>query len=206
MLARAAEHGVAPITWQELGGQKDLVAFSHGKLLACACSCLFQEHLYCAWQELGEQQDLVAFSHGPMEASSHVETTLTQLVQQLVVEAQVRRLERQHGLRLSPTELLANSLGKLAAGVQQLEQGLAAAAPAAASGAMDGPTGAPAGSSGNSNGNGSGGGPAPSSSAPQGSTTTSSSSSGGGSSRRPAMMLFAGRRSSSRRFLLLQNW
>lgn len=64
MLARAAEHGVAPITWQELGGQKDLVAFSHGKLLACACSCLFQEHLYCAWQELGEQQDLVAFSHG----------------------------------------------------------------------------------------------------------------------------------------------
>ncbi len=64
MLARAAEHGVAPITWQELGEQKDLVAFSHGKLLACACSCLFQEHLYCAWQELGEQQDLVAFSHG----------------------------------------------------------------------------------------------------------------------------------------------
>lgn len=138
------------------------------------------------------------FAAGPIEASSHVETTLTQLVQEVTVAAQVgelcapgiaarqqccradavrsciwaraggrppqvllrpaqvRRLERQRGLRLSTTELLANSLGKLAASVQQLSEGLAAAAAAAA-----GPT--------------------------------------------PATMLFAGRRSSSRRYLVLQN-
>jgi X-X-X-Leu-X-X-Gly heptad repeat protein len=36
----------------------------------------------------------------------------------------VRRLERQRGVRLSSTELLANSLGKLAAGVQRLATGL----------------------------------------------------------------------------------
>jgi hypothetical protein len=54
MLARAERHGVASVTWRELGG------------------CL------------------LAFSHGPAEASSHVETTLTQLVQEAVVVAQVR--------------------------------------------------------------------------------------------------------------------
>ncbi|KAL4421767.1 hypothetical protein ABPG77_009750 [Micractinium sp. CCAP 211/92] len=70
------------------------------------------------WQELDGQ--LVAFSHGPVEASSHVETTLTQLVQEVTVAAQVRRLQRQRGIQLTPTELLASSLAKLALGVESL--------------------------------------------------------------------------------------
>ncbi len=53
MLSRAAQHGVAPVVWQELCGE------------------------------------LAAMSHGPAEASSHVETTLTQLVQEVVIQAQV---------------------------------------------------------------------------------------------------------------------
>ena len=40
---------------------------------------------------------------------------------------QVRQLEARQGLRLTPTERLANSLGKLAAGVERLAQGLAQA-------------------------------------------------------------------------------
>ncbi|KAL4431465.1 hypothetical protein ABPG75_006721 [Micractinium tetrahymenae] len=70
------------------------------------------------WQEMDGQ--LVAFSHGPVEASSHVETTLTQLVQEVTVAAQVRRLQRQRGVQLTPTELLGNSLAKLALGVEAL--------------------------------------------------------------------------------------
>ncbi|PRW20330.1 hypothetical protein C2E21_9047 [Chlorella sorokiniana] len=174
MLARAAEHGVAPITWQELG----------------------------------EQRDLVAFSHGPMEASSHVETTLTQLVQQLTIEAQVWRLERQRGLRLSPAELLANSLGRLAAGVQQLERGLGIATPAPADLAAAAP--GPAAAVGEGQGSPAAGSSAAAGAGP-GLGSAAGSSSGDGvashtSGSLPAMALFAGRRSSSRRFLLLQNW
>ena len=33
MLARAGRHGVAPISWEEMGEQKDLIAFSHGGVL-----------------------------------------------------------------------------------------------------------------------------------------------------------------------------
>lgn len=33
MLARADRHGVAPISWEEMGEQKDLIAFSHGGVL-----------------------------------------------------------------------------------------------------------------------------------------------------------------------------
>lgn len=37
LLQRAAKHGVAPITWEELGEQRDPVAFSHGgRLLSFA--------------------------------------------------------------------------------------------------------------------------------------------------------------------------
>lgn len=171
-----------------------------------------------------------------MEASSHVETTLTQLVQQLTIEAQVgcrwiackqsyarrmhtrgmpvwplspielhnlsacsakiirtplcpmqvRRLARQRGLRLSSTELLANSLGRLAAGVQQLEQGFSSAATPEPSSAAAGASPAAAG-------------------AADGSSSLSASRAGAGPAL-PALMLFAGRRSSSRRYLLLQNW
>lgn len=70
------------------------------------------------WQDFPDQ--LVAFSHAPIEASSHVETSLTQVVQEVTVAAQVRRLEREKGICLSPTELLASSLAKLALGVASL--------------------------------------------------------------------------------------
>lgn len=70
------------------------------------------------WRELGGR--LLAFSHGPAEASSHVETTLTQLVQEAVVVAQVRRLRAATGTAPSAVELLASSLARLARGVERL--------------------------------------------------------------------------------------
>lgn len=96
----------------------------------------------------------------------------------------MRALARQRGLRLSPTELLANSLGKLAAGVQLLEDGLLPAAAGGEGGARGGEGGSGADGSGNGGGGGEGGAAAP---------------------QLPGLMLFAGRRSSSRRYLLLQN-
>lgn len=36
MLQRSRQHGVAPISWQELEGQ--LIAFSHGEWVYCGCS------------------------------------------------------------------------------------------------------------------------------------------------------------------------
>ncbi|PSC74800.1 hypothetical protein C2E20_2460 [Micractinium conductrix] len=142
VLARAAWHGVAPVSWQEIGGE------------------------------------LLAFAQGPIEAASHVETTLTQLVQELTIAAQVRALERTGGQRITPTELLANALGKLAAGVERLQAEAAAQAAGAAGG--DGDGGGEAGPDGQ-----------PQRRRAQG---------------LPAMLLFASRRSSSRRYLVLQNW
>ena len=146
----------------------------------------------------------------------------------LPLPLQVRRLERQRGVRLSPTELLANSLGRLAAGVQQLEQGLASASPAAAA---DGPPdmvpatpadlspAAPAAATAEDSGRGSAASGSVAAAAARGSSgaaapgdngasghTSSSADARGGGANLPAMALFAGRRSSSRRFLLLQNW
>ena len=115
---------------------------------------------------------------GPIEAASHVETTLTQLVQELTIAAQVRALERTGGQRITPTELLANALGKLAAGVERLQAEAAAQAAGAAGG--DGDGGGEAGPDGQ-----------PQRRRAQG---------------LPAMLLFASRRSSSRRYLVLQNW
>lgn len=97
MLRRAAQHGVAPISWERVGARGDT-----------------------SKKEPEEGGELVAYSHGPAEASSHVETSLTQLVQELVIHAQVRQLAREQGVGLTPTHLLANSLARLARQVERL--------------------------------------------------------------------------------------
>jgi hypothetical protein len=57
---------------------------------------------------------------GPIEAASNVETSLTQLVQNYTIKAQVRDLQRQKGVVLDRTERLANSLGKCAVVIHKL--------------------------------------------------------------------------------------
>lgn len=57
---------------------------------------------------------------GTAEAASNAETTMTQLVQEYTIRAQVRALCSQSGVRIDRTEHVANSLGHLAAVVDQL--------------------------------------------------------------------------------------
>lgn len=57
---------------------------------------------------------------GAAEAASNAETTMTQLVQEYTVRAQVRALCKKTGVRIDRTEHVANSLGHLAAVVDQL--------------------------------------------------------------------------------------
>ena len=57
---------------------------------------------------------------GTAEAASNAETTMTQLVQEYTVRAQVRALCKQTGVKIDRTEHVANSLGHLAAVVDQL--------------------------------------------------------------------------------------
>lgn len=69
---------------------------------------------------LSEDGALTAWAAGPAEAASHVETTLTQAVQELLIAAQVRQLERMERVRLTPGSLLASALARLALGVARL--------------------------------------------------------------------------------------
>lgn len=57
---------------------------------------------------------------GTAEAASNAETTMTQLVQEYTIRAQVRALCNQSDVRTDRTEHVANSLGHLAAVVDQL--------------------------------------------------------------------------------------
>ena len=57
---------------------------------------------------------------GTPEAASNAETTMTQLVQEYTVRAQVRALCAESGVKIDRTEHVANSLGHLAAVVDQL--------------------------------------------------------------------------------------
>ena len=57
---------------------------------------------------------------GTAEAASNAETTMTQLVQEYTIRAQVRALCKQKAFRIDRTEHVANSLGHLAAVVDQL--------------------------------------------------------------------------------------
>ena len=57
---------------------------------------------------------------GTAEAASNAETTMTQLVQEYTIRAQVRALCNKTGLTIDRTERVANSLGHLAAVVDQL--------------------------------------------------------------------------------------
>ena len=64
-----------------------------------------------------EQIHVVA---GTAESASNAETTMTQLVQEFTIRAQVRALCKSRGIRIDRTEHVANSLGHLAAVVDQL--------------------------------------------------------------------------------------
>jgi hypothetical protein len=79
MLRRAEQHGVAPIVWQ-----RESRGAGATPTEAPAGPASSADGSGCA-----AAGDLVALSHGPAEASSHVETTMTQLVQELVIQAQV---------------------------------------------------------------------------------------------------------------------
>lgn len=57
---------------------------------------------------------------GTAEAASNAETTMTQLVQEYTIRAQVRALCKKRGIKIDRTEHVANSLGHLAAVVDQL--------------------------------------------------------------------------------------
>lgn len=57
---------------------------------------------------------------GTAEAASNAETTMTQLVQEYTIRAQVRALCNRTGVKVERTERVANSLGHLAAVVDQL--------------------------------------------------------------------------------------
>lgn len=80
---------------------------------------------------LTESGELEGWTHGTAEAASHVETTLTQAVEELVVAAQLRRVQndRIHGesedVLLPPRNgqlLLASALARLALGVGGLNE------------------------------------------------------------------------------------
>lgn len=57
---------------------------------------------------------------GTAEAASNAETTMTQLIQEYTIRAQVRALCKKKGIKIDRTEHVANSLGHLAAVVDQL--------------------------------------------------------------------------------------
>ncbi|DBA73502.1 hypothetical protein WJX77_001486 [Trebouxia sp. C0004] len=62
----------------------------------------------------------IGIASGTAEAASNAETTMTQLVQEYTIRAQVRALCKKSGIRIDRTEHVANSLGHLAAVVDQL--------------------------------------------------------------------------------------
>ncbi|XRB15301.1 methylcrotonoyl-CoA carboxylase [Pseudoscourfieldia marina] len=74
---------------------------------------------------VNEHGEVIAMSSGFVESSSHVETSLMQLVQQYTVRGQVRQLAAKTGgrCRISRLERLASSLGKLAGTVSTLNGG-----------------------------------------------------------------------------------
>ncbi|GAB4816318.1 hypothetical protein N2152v2_003364 [Parachlorella kessleri] len=138
MLRRAAQHGVAPIAWRRLGAEDrpqqdaDAGAQSSDEASVVGDASVRSGTAFVGGGDASRDGgsgggELTAFSHGPAEASSHVETTLTQLVQELVVQAQVRRLSRKRGIALTPSHLLGNSLAKLARGVERLNAEVAGA-------------------------------------------------------------------------------
>lgn len=73
------------------------------------------------WMDLGQGDGShTGIASGTAEAASNAETTMTQLVQEYTVRAQVRALCKQTGVKIDRTEHVANSLGHLAAVVDQL--------------------------------------------------------------------------------------
>lgn len=73
-------------------------------------------------QGWGASNALAVLFAGPIEAASNVETSMTQLVQNYTIRAQVRDIERRLGVTLDRTERVANSLGKCAAVIQKFRE------------------------------------------------------------------------------------
>jgi hypothetical protein len=106
----------------------------HGFQVSSAVLC--RAKLYgvptVAWSKRSDGT-LEAYAEGYAEGASHVETTLTQTVQELIILAQVRRYQQSHMLRrsgephsesLTPDTLLGHALARLALGVQFLNESL----------------------------------------------------------------------------------
>lgn len=71
---------------------------------------------------------LAAIASGPPEAASHVETTLTQAVQEVTIAAQIRALAASGKHAPTMEELLGNAIARLALGVAYLNEGIYGAA------------------------------------------------------------------------------
>ena len=106
----------------------------HGFQVSSAVLC--RAKLYgvptVAWSKRSDGT-LEAYAEGYAEGASHVETTLTQTVQELIILAQVRRYQQSHMFRrsgephsesLTPDTLLGHALARLALGVQFLNESL----------------------------------------------------------------------------------
>ncbi|KAK9809710.1 hypothetical protein WJX73_008711 [Symbiochloris irregularis] len=65
---------------------------------------------------------VTAVASGSVTAASNAETSVTQLIQDHVIRAQVRALHRRTGMKLDRTERLANALGHLVLVVDSLSQ------------------------------------------------------------------------------------
>lgn len=73
------------------------------------------------WLDLtGKDGSHIGIASGTAEAASNAETTMTQLIQEYTIRAQVRALCKKKGIKIDRTEHVANSLGHLAAVVDQL--------------------------------------------------------------------------------------
>lgn len=73
------------------------------------------------WQETNDDDGgLLAFTSGPAESASHVETSLMQIVQECIIEAQCERLHQNAGVVIDRTERLANALTHLCLVTQRL--------------------------------------------------------------------------------------
>lgn len=81
-----------------------------------------QPPAHLQWHSVGNE--VLARASGPAEAASHVETTLTQAVQEVTLAAQVRALHGDGTATVSAEELLGSALARLAMGVDYLNKGL----------------------------------------------------------------------------------
>ncbi len=89
---------------------------------SCICHVRCISNAMCAESAMpcALSQQCHVHGAGTAEAASNAETTMTQLVQEYTIRAQVRALCKKRGIRIDRTEHVANSLGHLATVVDQL--------------------------------------------------------------------------------------